>query len=240
MKNLDQDTFALDNFEGPLDFLIHLIQKNEIDICDIPLQRITEQYLLKILEGHSTVSTGAEFVGTTASLLWLKSKMLLPKHEQIQDPDQELLDNRFDMIRQLIDYCCFKQAAKELSEREHKQSGYYLRGADGEAKKTLGIEHLTLDDLASLFQQVVAKAATHTGLIHEENWKVSDKISLVRDLLDDEQKIDFLLLFASDKSRDELIVTFLAILELMKLGEICIIKSRPEESITIVKNGQRD
>ncbi len=240
MKHLELDTFALDNFEGPLDFLIHLIQKSEIDICDISLQKITEQYLNKLIDGTSDVASGAEFVGTTASLLWLKSKMLLPKHEQPHDAEQNELDPRFEMIHQLIDYCRFKQAARDLTEREQQQSGFYIRGTDPEIKKNLGIEHLTLEDLAALFQQVVAKATTHTELIHEENWRVSDKIIFIRHLLEDEQKIDFLALFSSDKCRDELIVTFLAILELMKLGEICVIKSLPSNSIAIIKNGQRD
>ncbi len=224
-----EDTFILDNFEGPVDFLLYLIQRNEIDIYDIPLHKIMEQYL------PTTVDTGAEFISIAATLHWLKSKMLLPKHEQLQNAEGEEIDPRFEIIHQLIEYCRFKEAAKELALREQQQNAYYFRGADSpETKKNLGIEHLTLDDLASLFKQIMAKSGLNKGLIHEEEWKVSDKIKSIRQLLKEHKKMDFDVLFNPELSRAELIVTFLALLELMKMGDVCVVLQNGIVTIMLV------
>lgn len=237
MNQVDPQTFTLDNFEGPLDFLLHLIQKSEIDIYEISLKSITDQFLKKIKQSDSQFETGAEFIASLASLMLLKSKMLLPTHEQqnsalIEDEP----DPRFEIIHQLIDYCRFRDAAKSLAEREARQNAFYERGMDDlrDPQKPLGLENLSLGDLATLFQQALAKAASNKGLVHEEVWRVSDKIALVRQLLGELQKIDFAILFSSDHSREELIVTFLAILELMKLGEACVVKDTATNSVMIV------
>jgi segregation and condensation protein A len=226
MKYRTPEIFALENFEGPLEFLLHLIQQNEIDIYEVSLQKITEQYLSRQnIQDKFDVDSGAEFIGLASLLLFLKSRMLLPKHEQPIDENEDK-DPRFEIIHQLIEYCRFKEAAKELSVREDYQSAFFGRGLDGpfELKKNLGIEHLTLDDLAGLFKQIVAKLKTHTGHIQEEEWLVSDKLHYIRVHLKNSGEIQFNDLFNKDLCRDELIVTFLAALELMKLGEILVIK----------------
>lgn len=237
MNRLEKDTFSLENFEGPLDFLLHLVQKNEMDIYEIPIQRIMEQYLAKLKESDEPdVETGAEFIGTASLLMWIKSRMLLPRHEQPLDPDMEL-DPRFEIIHQLIEYNQFKEAAKELSEREQRQNAFFGRGVDGpaEVKKPLGIEHLTLQDLATLFQDILSKSNANRGVIEEEVWRVGDKIKLIRSMLKEFEKIGLECLFTPEKSRDELIVTFLAVLELMKLGELKII--RDHDKIMVMQNG---
>ncbi len=236
MKNLDPETYSLDNFEGPLDFLLHLIQKHEIDIYDIPLHKITEQFLKKWGDWlEPDIDSGAEFIGTTSSLLWLKSKTLLPKHEQPETPEELEADPRFEIIHQLLDYCRFKQAAKELTEREMHQSAHYFRGGEAvDVKKNLGIDHLSLQDLALMFQQILSKAKGHKGQVHEEIWKVADKITWIRHLLISQQKIEFGVLFAIELSREELIVTFLALLEMMKMGELRVIKDPIQQRILIV------
>jgi segregation and condensation protein A len=237
MKTIEDHIFALDNFEGSLDFLLHLIQKSEIDIYEIPLHKITEQYLVRLGELISpAVDSGAEFIGTAASLLLLKSKMLLPKQEQSETAEVEEIDPRFEIIHQLIEYCRFKEAAKEFSEREQKQNAFFPRGIECvDIKKNLGIEHLSMQDLASLFQQVMSKAVSHQGLIHEEVWLVADKIQLLRQSFKETQKIRFDAFFSPERSREELIVTFLAILELMKLGELRVINDPSEDAIFIIQ-----
>lgn len=230
------DVFTLDNFEGPLDFLLHLIQKSEIDIYSVHIQEIVDQFMSRMREDSELcVDSGAEFIAMASTLLLLKSKMLLPKHEQSVNPEDEQLDPRFEIIHKLIEYCRFKEAAKELSERERVQGAYYYRGSDiPEIKKPLGVEHLTLDDLAVLFKQIVAKAETQKGVIHEEEWRVADKIKLIRQQLKGPKKIGFEFLFSPERSRVELIVTFLAVLELMKMGEIKVVREIETQQVMII------
>jgi segregation and condensation protein A len=239
MKTTEHNIFALDNFEGPLDFLLHLIQKNEIDIYDVSIKRITDQYLTKLHEfTEFNVDNGAEFIGAAASLLLLKSKSLLPKHEQqMETPEDTEPDPRFEIIHQLIEYCRFKDLAKTLSEREAGQGAFFGRGVDSpEPKKFLGIEHLSISDLASLFQHVLSKASPNRGNIHEDEWRVSDKIAYIKGLGNEIHKIPFVILFTAEQCKEELIVTFLAILELMKMGDVCIIRESATQEVFIISN----
>lgn len=237
MKLAASDTFVLENFEGPLDLLWHLINRQEIDIYEVSLHQLTSQFLEKCQDlTKLTLDRGAEFIGVATALIWLKSRTLLPKHEQEQETPlfDEENDPNFNIIHQLIDYCRFKQAAKILSDRESSQSAFYHRGAEeNEAKKNLGINHISLDDLATLFQQILARAAPHTGVIHEETWRVSDKIRSLRTLLKGETTTPFINVFTADKCREELIVTFLALLELMKSGEARVILDTTHNQICI-------
>lgn len=225
------ETFALENYEGPLDLLWHLINRQEIDIYQISIVEIIGQYLSRQKQTAGSLDHGAEFIALAASFIWFKSKALLPKHEQQQEQNQEEeLDPHFDIIHQLIDYCHFKQAAKDLAQREQQQGAYYPRGIEGsETKKNLGINHLSLDDLATLFQQILAKSTPQKGTIQEEEWKVSDKINLLREWLTRQKKMDFTLVFNHMMGRMELIVTFLALLEMMKSGEAKVVHD-PEKN----------
>lgn len=237
MKTADENILTLGNFEGPIDFLLHLVQKSEIDIAEISLSKITAQYMNKLREFLDLhIDSGAEFVGTAATLLLLKSKVLLPKHEQEVSVEEDLGDHRFEIIHQLIDYCRFKEVAKVLKAREEQQGTFYPRGVNSipEAKKGLGVEHLSLGDLASLFQQVLAKAASYQGVIKEEVWRVTDKMQLIRRLLSELRQVEFEVVFSSAQCREELITTFLAILELMKQGEASIVRDVETTNIMII------
>ncbi len=233
MKKDEAYSVKIENFEGPLEFLLYLVQKNELDIYDVRLRKIVDQFIEEI--NTPDIDLGAEFVGTLASLLWLKSKMLLPKHEQVGQEDEDGPDPHFDVIHQLIDYCQFKEAGQALVIREKEQNAFFPRGITGdqEVKKPLGIEHLCLEDLASLFQDVLIKCETNKGQVHEENFRVSDKIRAIRRILKGGENILFGQLFTSEKCKDELIVTFLAILELMKIGEAFVYKDLTTQQILI-------
>jgi segregation and condensation protein A len=185
-------------------------------------------------QAASTVDVGAEFIATAATLVWLKSKMLLPVDEQVVDEIGEE-DPHFEIIHHLIEYSRFKDAAKDLTERERQQRGHFSRGmsASPDLKRPLGIDHLTIDDLTALFKEIAAKSSPKKGLVEGETWKLADKITEFRELLLLNEKILFKTLFSYEKSRLELIVSFLAILELMKLGEICVIKNE-ESNIMII------
>ncbi|MBA3816907.1 MAG: segregation/condensation protein A [Parachlamydiaceae bacterium] len=237
MKLLELNSFSIDNFEGPLDLLWQLIQRNEVDIYQVSLHEITNQYVKKARAlTECNLDEGAEFIASTAALLWLKSKTLLPKNEQQEPLTEDEYDPRFEVIHQLVDYCRFRQAAKELAEREQHQSSFFVRGVEeSEARKNLGIAHLSLDDLAMMFRQVLSKAQTQKGSIYEEEWQVGDKTSLIRLLLSKQTTIPFAQLFNSEKSREELIVIFLALLELMKAGEARVVRDPNTETISIVQ-----
>lgn len=238
MKNLyNEDTFSLENFEGTLDFLLHLVQKQEVNLSEISIKKITEQYQQKLKEIQDPcVDAGAEFIASLSFLLWLKSRMLLPKHEHILSPDEELLDPRFEIIHQLLDYCRFRDAAKELTHLESTQNSFYSRSLDPhlEVNKALGIEHLTVEDLATLFKQALTRASIETRIIHEEEWKVADKIKIIRKKLFTEGQIEIGQLFSAGRSKPELIVIFLALLEIMKIGVGQLIKNTSSQKIFLI------
>jgi segregation and condensation protein A len=227
MKNLDEHVLTLENFEGPIGLLLHLVQKNEVDICGVFLKEVTQQYLRHLdSSSEDDIDEGAEFISTAAALLLLKSRALLPQHNEEPLFSGEDLDPRFEIIHYLIDYCRFKAAADELKTREEKQGGYHVRGITDpiEAPKPLGVGQLSLGDLCVLFQQVLSKVSENQGFIQEEQWKVSDKIFAIKQQLETLNELPFHSLFSSEMCRGELIVTFLAVLELMKQGMIMVIK----------------
>lgn len=228
----------LENFEGPLEFLWHLVQKKEIDIYDVEIQKITEQYLLRLGElAKGRLDNGAEFIGTASSLLLYKSRKLLPNEATSDEaPIDEDLDPNFEVIHHLMEYCRFKEAAKILSSREDSQGGIYYRGMDTVPNPgmTLGIAHLSLDDLSQVFEQALERAQAGQRTINEEQWRVSDKISAVRHILSSCKRIAIEELLNPSKSRTELIVTFLALLELIKIGEIAIVRDSSTNSIKVL------
>lgn len=234
-----QHAFSLSNFEGPIDFLVHLIHREELNIYDISLSEITAQFLSKLEEWHEkSIEFGAEFIGTASYLLWLKSKTLLPSTESEEEsslnPDD---DPHFDIIHHLLDYCRFKQAAKELSKRQDQQSDFFFRGFQdpSEPKKPLGINHISLDELSSLFKEMMLRAPQTLPCIYEETWRVSDKIRMVRQLLQNETQFNLDRLFMPQSPRLEWIVTFLALLELMKIGELGVGREVKSEMIVVFK-----
>lgn len=229
-------TVVLDNFEGPLELLFHLVCKSEIDIYEVAISRITDEFLFILKKQTIPIEKGAEFISTAAALVWYKSQQLLPKHTQMASLEDFFEDPNFEIIHHLLDYCRFKQAAKELVDREHEQSVYHPRGTEKnpEAKKNLGIEHLTLEHLAGLFQQIAVKAKSEQGQLQGEVWKVSDKIFGLRKLLILRESVNFQEIFNAGISRSELIVIFLAVLELMKMGELLVIREIASNEIKIL------
>jgi segregation and condensation protein A len=233
MKTTEIESFTLDNFEGPLDFLLYLIQKGEIDIHDVSVQRITQQFLSRLEEAlnESSVDLGAEFIAMAGSLHLQKSKRLLPKTEQENDDDLIEFDPEFEVIHQLVEYCRFKGVTKDLMALEANQCSYFPRGATEapEITKSLGVKELSLEDLASVFQEALSRSADRHGLVHEEKWRISDITRRIKKSLKLSDRIRFSQLFTSEKGRNELIVTFLSVLEMMKLGDIIVIRNEEGE-----------
>ena len=235
-KNL----FVLKNFEGPLDFLLQLIQKDEVDICDVFIQDLTQQFLTKFIEdSEPAIEEGAEFIGMTAYLVWLKSRRLLPQEVPTLTKEEEEL--HADMIQHLLDYCRFKQTAKELTQRQERQQTRYARGLVPlpEMKKSLGLHHLSLDELNGVFKEMMQRLPQLKPIIPEENWRVADKIRVLRHLLKEQTSFALGHIFLPEQSRIEWIVIFLALLELMKIGEVCVAREVETQAVVIfAKEGE--
>lgn len=240
---LSTETYTLENFEGPLDLLFHLINKDELDITQIALKQLVEQFLSTVFpeaftEDQRNFDKSADFIALAASLVWLKAKALLPNTDKPEDEAEERgADPHFEIIHHLVDYCRFKKAALELTERELQQEIFYSRAIDPtSAKKNFGIDHLSLDDLAVLFQQIIAKAKVKSGVIYEEEWKVADKIALLTELLNASRSLLFSEVFYVSLGRTELIVTFLALLEMMKSGKARVVLDKEKNTVYILGN----
>lgn len=228
----------LPNYEGPLEVLWQLIHRHEIDIYQISLQQINEQYRKGSIESAGVdeeesdgcqrgyLNEGAEFVAVAASLAWLKSKTLLPVYAI--DEEVEDMDPHFDIIHQLVDYCRFKSAAARLSQHADHVSKKYPRGifveGDKEVKKPLGIEQLPLNTLTEKLKQLLEKQghSLKKGSIQSERWLVADKVTYWQALLKERNKVSFSETFFCADSKEEIIVTFLALLEMMKMGKACV------------------
>lgn len=218
----------LEIFEGPLDLLLYLIKKDEVDIHAISIERITRQYLdyintFKLLN----IDLAAEFIVMAANLMYLKSRTLLPKVEQPPEEDAEDDDPRWELIRQLIEYKKFKDAAGFLSFKEIEQEGRFAHQPDAveaPAETSPTLAEVSIFDLIRAFQNVLKRfEASHDfGDIIDDRYTVADKIEMLmgRFLPGDFRRFDEL--FESATTKAEVIVTFLALLELMKLNQFVV------------------
>jgi segregation and condensation protein A len=237
---LQSEHFVLANFEGTLDFLLCLIQKDEIDIHDISIQKLIQQFIHKLPSQREWLEKGAEFIGMAAYLVWLKSKTLLPCHVLAAEPQEKIEDPHFEMIHHLIDYCRFKNAAKELAARHEKRQGCYFRGIEKtEGKTTLGIEHLSLKELSQIFLEMMNRTTEVKHQIQNENWHIMDMIRNIRCRLRDTTSFPLAFLLSPTQSRLEIIVIFLAILELMKSGELVVSDFGNSELMIFAKTGNK-
>jgi segregation and condensation protein A len=216
----------LDVFEGPLDLLLFLIKRDEIDIYDISIERITRQYL-EYLQAFKElkIDIAGEFIVMAANLIYLKSRSLLPADQQPPEEDAEEDDPRWDLIRQLIEYKKFKEAAAQLHARELEQEGVFTRdgGSLGSSHEgPLRLAEVGIFQLINAFQNVIKRVEAREDLreIFGEHFTVSDKIDLILRRLAEDTRLRFSDLFAAIASRVEIVVTFLALLELIRLKQV--------------------
>ena len=220
----------LEIFEGPLDLLLYLIKRDEIDIYDISLERITRQYL-EYLQAFKelNIEVAGEFVVMAANLIYLKSRSLLPVDQQPPEEDVDEDDPRWDLIRQLIEYKKFKEAAVELQTRAHQQEGSFARIGDGIAPEMapLHLGEVGIFQLINAFQNVIKRLEARENVqeIFGENYTVSDKIERILQTLAGGKAVRFSELFAQLASRVEIVVTFLALLELIRLKQVRAIQA---------------
>ncbi len=228
-------TFRLEGFEGPLDLLLHLIQKNEMDIFDIPIAAITEQYLeylqlMKVLN----LDVAGEYLLMASTLLHIKSRMLLPKSPEGEEGEEE--DPRAELVRRLLEYQKYKQAAGELEKRPLLSRDVFIRLTSIEPKEPEEERiEVNLFELLEAFREVLTRVKPKA--VHEvvlEQLSVEDKIEEILALLEKENRsMAFHRLFPEEASRRVVVVTLLAILELVKMKRIRIFQMALFETIRI-------
>ncbi|MCA9472726.1 MAG: segregation/condensation protein A [Nitrospirales bacterium] len=218
----------LDSFNGPLDLLLHLIRKQEINIYDIPIALITQQYLEYLsLMKNLNLSFAGEFLVMAATLLQIKSRLLLPKDEAPADEDGEDVDPRAELVRQLVEYEQFKDAALRLSHQGKVWSDAFgrepnlehLQPNQGSCEDEILTDDLSLFDLVGALQKVLKRVETGQTYMNvaRESWSIQDRINGILERLEYESGMTFDDLFDHAGSRQMVIVTFLALLELVRM-----------------------
>ena len=231
-------------FEGPLDLLIHLIKKSEVNIYDIPIALITEQYLAYLaLMQELNLDVAGEFLVMAATLVEIKSKLLLPRPAVVADEEDDGPDPRAALVKRLLEYRKYQEAAATLSERAEFQRWVFSRsllGNDDEDGGYLMLNAASAFDLWSAVQQVLQRAQeSPVAELRRPRVTVAMKIAQVSARLREagEDGLDFLDLFPEVVTRLEVIVTFLAILEMMRRQLIRVFQKRAFSQIRICRNG---
>ena len=213
-----------DIFEGPMDLLVHLIKKNDVDIYDIPIALITEQFL-EYLEWMKSMNIdfAGDFIVMASTLTQIKSRMLLPIHDG--DPEEEE-DPRQEITRPLVEYLQIKSAAEDLAARQLLGEDIFARNP-GKVGELFGAEgdmvKIGLFELIDAFQKILEKISPdHLVELTADSLSVKDRISELVDIFQKQKSITFDELFAADTNKGEVIVTFLAILEMVKLSLVQI------------------
>lgn len=232
----------LEVFEGPLDLLLYLIKKEEVDIYDIPIERITNQYMEYLtLMQMLNLEVAGEFLVMAATLMYIKSRMLLPADQQVTDTEaEEGEDPRWELIRQLVEYKKFKDAALQLGQREEQQANIFSRRSPDlgiEIDKDVPLAEVGIFDLINAFNDVLKKASARDDFheILEERFTVSDKIEEILYTLRNRSEMIFSELFANASSRTEIVVTFLALLELIRLKRLKVQQAEAFGEIHVIK-----
>lgn len=233
-------SYKLDNFEGPLDLLLHLIEKNKVSIYDIPIVTITEQYLdyVNHME-HEDLDVVSDFLVMAATLLDIKSRMLLPKTESEEDEEDEE-DPRAELVRRLLEYKMYKYMAEELEEREQEAELHFFKEptipkevAKYEEPLDLDklLDGLTLAKLQKIFDGIMKRNAnkldpvrSRFGTIRREPISLEQKVKSVLSYARGHKRFRFSDVIERESDRLDIVVSFLAVLELMKMGRIYLVQ----------------
>lgn len=246
MSDLIQEEYKvqLEVFEGPLDLLLYLIRKNEVDIYDIPIGRITKQYLdyldlMKMLD----LNIAGDFIVMASSLMMIKSRMLLPVDEQPEEEEEEADDPRFELVRQLVEYKKFKDVAGHLEELAHYQENVFAR--EGEhlelgRQPDVSFAEVGIFDLITSLNQALARVQNQPGEIFAERYTVAEKVDVIMDLTQAGRKVSVSDLFHQMRARQEIVCTFLAMLELIKLNELIVAQDEHFGEILIQRSEAKE
>jgi segregation and condensation protein A len=225
----------LEIFEGPMDLLLHLIRKNEVDIFDIPIATITDQYLayLEMMKALN-IDVAGDFLLMASTLMHIKSRMLLP--DTGQDEDEE--DPRLELTRPLLEFMRIKELAHDLSEREILGRDVFSRVVSDELSALAQGENASLEvnifQLIDAFQRIVDQRLPSTQLrFRLEEWSINEKIEQITARLREKHTLYFRELFPKSMRLSELVVTFLAVLELVHRGVLKVFQPDLESDILL-------
>lgn len=235
----------IDKFEGPLDLLLHLIKKNEMDIYDIHVAQITEQYL-KIIDAmrEFNFDVAGEFLVMASTLIHIKSRMLLPAREDEDDPDGEEEDPRAELVRRLLEYKKYKEAARALEDRPILGRDVHARkftAPDLEPKADAEFEEVGLFELVEALQDLLREAPPET--FHDvdvEQLSVTERLNGILSSLSGRESLAFQEIFTATPNRHEVTVTFLAMLELVKLRMVKLMQNNRYGTIWIFPTVDED
>ncbi|WP_166239263.1 segregation and condensation protein A [Paenibacillus turpanensis] len=243
-------SYKLNTFEGPLDLLLHLIDKAEVDIYDIPISDITDQYFAFMDTMHELqLELASEFVLMASTLLAIKSKMLLPKPPVIEldyEYEEDLEDPRAELVQKLIEYRKYKGIADHLRERELDRSLIYSKEPEDLSPFVVEVQENPLlglqpFDLLLAFQKVLRKSQRRDRVAHirRDEISVKDRMKQVLSaLVSQGGRMLFSRMFSEDMTREDIVVSFLALLELMKMKKISCFQHRLFEDIVITASGE--
>ena len=228
-------------FEGPLDLLLYLVKKQEVDIYEVNLTQLASQFIeyievMRLLD----LEIAGEFLVMASTLMYIKSRELLPVDKQVEvEEEDEGEDPHWELIRQLVEYKKFKDSAAQLQQLEERQENVYRREApkpvfESEPQKP----DVSIFDLINAVNAILQRVAQRDGEsreIFEDKWSVSEKIEMLGKLIAEKSRMKFSELFEDATSRTEVVVTFLAMLELIRLKQVICVQSDHFAEIEIIK-----
>lgn len=214
------------NFEGPLDLLLHLIKQNEVNIYDIPIALITAQYLetLELMQ-QLDLDVAGEFLVMAATLMRIKAKMLLPVPKSDDEEDEG--DPREELVQRLLEYRLYKEASETLKGQEAVRRSLFERGMvpTEDDAGPLPLAPATLFDLLEALNRVLARRPDRIVYeVRTEVWDIEDKMSLIARTVAEEGQLRFSTLMGQARARMEIVVAFMALLELVKLGQVAVVQ----------------
>ncbi len=240
-SKLSDYRIELESFQGPLDLLLHLIRKNELDIYDIPIARITDQYLsyLDIMRDLD-LEVASEFLVMASTLMYIKSRMLLPVDEEEEEGEDE--DPREELIRRLIEYQRYKKAAEELALKPVLQHDIFVR-PEVESGRDFSTEEMfieaTIFQLMDAFQAVLTEAEKRMPVeVIRETFTLEEGIDIIESSLANRPSLSFAGLLSGLDSRRKIITVFLGVLELIRRGRLIAVQADYRDPISLVLNGE--
>ena len=227
--------FKLDEFSGPLDLLLHLIKENKMDILNIEMEKITDQYMeyLNKME-EMNLEVTSNYLVLASELLYIKSKMLLPRPKEEVEEEE---DPRSELVTRLLEYQTYKEITKTLKEKEELRKEIYTKAPeDIKDYMTEGVnitDELNIDDLVDAFKKFLLRQKENKPIhtqVTEKEVTVAERRKRIKDIIFKKKKVSFFELF-EDYSREYVVATFLAVLEMAKAGELTIKQEKTFDDI---------